>query len=453
MRATDIDMWLILCQEDNFDPVFTTMIPMDTWCPILQILVFYDRGAEAGMERINISGTNTHDLYDRPYRGQLESEQWPLLLKIIQERNPQRIGINIGSVQWAAGGLTHNLYTQLVEKLPQEYVRRLVSAEPLATRWLATLSDHEIGLYEHVARVAHAIIADCYSPRAIVPGLTTVEDLEWYYWQRSADLGLELAFKPFFNIVRSQAMQARFGAADQTIRPGDLIHCDVGVRYLRLNSDHQQWAYILREGETDAPEDLKALMAAALRLEDVFMAGFERGLSGNEMLKNILGRAWAAGISNPKVYSHSLGLYLHEPGPLIGLPWEQEACPGRGDVKLDYNSSFTMELSIAAPVPEWDGQEVRLGCEEDVVFTRDGCRPIDGRQSAFYLVNHSTPGRRLQTPARCFWFYRSLRAPALSSRYGPGVAARREHRQRPSSPGGSRRWPPGWLPPGCRRLR
>ena len=97
-------------------------------------------------------------------------------------------------------------------------------------------------------------------------------------------------------------------------------------------------------------------------------------------------RAAREGIPNPKVYSHSLGLFLHEPGPLIGLPWEQEACPGRGDVALDYNNAFTMELSVTAPVPEWDGQDVRLSMEEDVVFTREGCRLIGGRQTAFHLV-------------------------------------------------------------------
>jgi hypothetical protein len=386
MRACGIDMWLILCQEDNFDPVFTTLIPMDTWCPILQILVFYDRGAERGVECINISGTNTHDLYERPYRGQLEHEQWPLLLQTIRERDPKAIGINIGSVEWAAGGLTHNLYQQLVQKLEPEYVQRLTSAEALATRWLTNLSDDEVATYEHVVRVAHAIIAECYSAQVIVPGVTSTRDLEWHYWQRCADLGLELAFKPFFNTVRSEAAQARYGAADMVIRPGDLIHCDVGIKYLRLNSDHQQWAYVLREGEQNAPESLRQLMAQGTRLQDIFMAGFRHRCTGNEMLKAILSRARAEGVPHPKVYSHSLGLFLHEPGPLIGLPWEQEACPGRGDVKLEYNNSFTMELSVAAPIPEWDGQEVRLGMEEDVVFTEGGCRPIDARQTVFYLV-------------------------------------------------------------------
>jgi hypothetical protein len=385
MRETGFDMWLVLCQEDDLDPVFTTLIPVDTWCPILQILIFYDRGAE-GVERINLSQTRMHGLYDKPWMGRHHEEQWPRLRQIVQDRDPKRIGINTGSIQWAAGGLTHNLYTQLVEALPDRYVERLASAEPLATRWLATLTEDELGLYEHVASVAHSLLAECYSRRAVIPSVTTTEDLEWYYWQRCAGLGLEMAFKPFFNLVRSEVTKAQFGPGDQVIRPGDLVHSDVGIRYLRLNSDHQEWAYVLREGETDAPEGMKRLMAEGNRLQEIFMAEFKRGLSGNELLKKILSRARAEGVPNPKVYSHSLGLFLHEPGPLIGLPWEQERCVGRGDVRLEYNNCFTMELSVRDRLSEWDGQEVTLSLEQDVAYTREGCRPIDGRQTEFHLI-------------------------------------------------------------------
>ncbi len=384
MRESGLDMWIVLCQEDDPDPVYTTLIPMDTWSPILQILVFHDNGA--GVERINISGTDTHDLYDRPYRGQSEREQWGLLRQIVEARDPQRIGINTGRVQWAAGGLTHNLYTQLTQQLPPRYVERFCSAERLVTRWLATLTDEELVSYEHVVHVAHAVIAECYSRRAIVPGVTTAQDLEWHYWQRCADLGLEVAFKPYFRVIRSHEARALWGQEDEAIRPGDLLHCDVGLKYLRLNSDHQQLAYVLRPGEAGAPDGLKSLMHECTRLQDVFMAEFRHGLTGNQLLANILARARNEGIPNPKVYSHSLGLFLHEPGPLIGLPWEQEACPGRGDVPLDYNYAFTMELSVGGPVAEWGGQEVRLGREEDVCFTQEGCRPVCGRQTEFYLV-------------------------------------------------------------------
>ncbi len=384
MRAAGIDCWLILCQEDNLDPVYTTMIPMDTWCPILQILVFVDNGDR--VEGINISGTNTHDLYQRPYAGQSETDQWAHLLQLIEANDPQRIGINIGEVQWAAGGLTHNLYRQLTERLPRTYVERLVSAEPLAIRWLTTLTDDDLLMYEHVCAVAHGVIAECYSRQSIIPGQTSIDDLPWTYWQRCADLGFTMAFKPYFRLIRSAAMQERYGAEDRVIRPGDLIHCDVGLQYLRFNSDHQQLAYVLRPGETEAPAGLVRLMMEANRLQDVYMAEFREGLSGNDLLANVLNRARRDGVPNPRVYSHSVGLFLHEPGPLIGLPWEQEWCPGRGDVTIGANSCFTMELSVTDAIPEWDCEEVRLPIEEVVAFTAAGCRPLDGRQTALYLI-------------------------------------------------------------------
>jgi Xaa-Pro aminopeptidase len=378
-------MWLILCQEDTPDPVHATMIPMDTWCPILQVLVFYDPGAGASVERINISGTDTHDLFDRPYKGQVEGEQWALVRKIIEERKPRRIGINTGSIQWAAGGLTQNLYSQLVRNLPPGSVDRLVSAEPAAVRWLSTLTGGEIEVFEHVVAVAHSIIADCYSRRAILPGVTTTTDLVWHYWQRAADLGLELAFRPFFKLIRSDTARTRFGEADMVIRPGDVVHCDVGIKYLRLNSDHQHLVYIQRPGEESAPAGMQRLYAQAVRLQDIFMAEFRRGLTGNQLLTNILARARAEGVPGPRIYSHSLGLLLHEPGPLIGLPWEQVSCAGRGDVPLEDGSAFTMELSVEGPVPEWNG-DVRLPLEEDVVFTGGVCRPVHCRQTEFLLL-------------------------------------------------------------------
>jgi hypothetical protein len=386
MRKAGLDMWLILCQEDDYDPIFKSMVPLDTWAPILQILFFYDQGSSGGVERINLSMTDLGDLYERPWKGVNPQEQWQLLSSLIQERQPQRIGVNTGSIQWAAGGLTHNLYQQLTQAIPAEYADRLVSAEAACTHWLMTLSADELQLYGQVARIGHWLIAHCFSAQSITPGVTTTDDLEWLYWQRSLDLGLELAFKPFFRLIRRESLKAGYPAGDKTIRRGDLVHCDVGIRYLRLNSDNQELAYILQDGESDAPAGLLSLLEQGNRLQGVFMAEFKAGLTGNQLLANILGRARSSGIPNPRVYSHSLGLLLHEPGPLIGLPWEQESCPGRGDVALDYNTCFTMELAVEDRVPEWDNQTVRLSLEQDVKFTPGGCQPLDGVQTRFHRI-------------------------------------------------------------------
>ena len=48
-----------------------------------------------------------------------------------------------------------------------------------------------------------------------------------------------------------------------TTPPGDVLHCDVGITVARLNTDTQHNAYVLKEGETDAPEGLKKALANA----------------------------------------------------------------------------------------------------------------------------------------------------------------------------------------------
>jgi hypothetical protein len=386
MREAGIDMWLIICQEDDYDPIFKTMVPLCVWAPILQMLVFYDRGAEKGVECINLSMTDLGNLYEKPWGGRNHPEQWDFLVKLIEERDPQRIGINIGTVEWAAGGLTQNLYTQLLAAIPEKYSSRLTSSEAACTRWLETLVEEELQYYPHIVQLTHQIIAQCFSSGSITPGITTTDDLEWAFWQYSQELGLEQSFTPFFNLVRSEESKKAFPVEDHIIRPGDLVHCDVGNRYLRLCSDIQEWAYVRNNGEADAPAGFKNLFVQVNRLQQVFMSEFKAGLSGDELLGNILTRAKAEGINDPRVYSHSLGYYLHEPGPLIGLPWEQVHNPGRGDVNLVLNSTFTMELSISETVPEWSDQLVRFSCEQDVCFTSQGCQAMDGLQNAYHLI-------------------------------------------------------------------
>jgi Xaa-Pro aminopeptidase len=386
LRDEGIDMWLIICQEDNLDPVYKTMIPMDTWPKVLQMLIFFDRGSEQGVERINISMTDTADLYDKPWKGGNHPEQWRLLSEIIVERDPKKIGINIGYVNWASGGLTHNLFNQLVETLPEKFVSRLTSAETACTRWAMTLTEDELDLYPHISSIARQIIAHCFSPSSITPSVTTSEDLEWMFWQICSDNGLEQSFKPYFRIIRSETEAEKHPLTDRVIQRGDLLICDVGIRYLGLFTDHQELVYVRHKDETDAPVGLKNLLAMNNRLQNIFMNEFKHGLTGNQLLENILSSAHEAGISFPQIFSHSLGLFVHEPGPVIGLPWDQRPIQGRGEVKLEYNTCFAMELCIMDTVSEWNNQRVPCQTEHIVKFTEDGCQPLGGVQTSFHLV-------------------------------------------------------------------
>lgn len=391
MRETGFDMWIVSCNEDNLDPVFETMVPYENWNPITQLLVFFDQGPAKGVERLNVSRTDTQGLFKNAwdaaaFDAKKGESQWEALGRVVRERDPKRIGLDEGEIQWVAGGLTSVLKKRIVDAVGPKYASRLQSAEPLVTLWAETLLDEEVEMVERAAALSRSIIADMFSSKVVTPGQTTAEDLRWYYWQRVADLGLKVSFSPFVSIRgRSPKDVEKWGKDDKIIRPGDVLHCDVGIKYARWNSDHQELAYVLRPGETDAPEGLRKLMAETNRLQDVYCGEFKTGLTGNEMLGAMLKKAKETGIPGPRIYSHSMGLFLHEPGPLIGLPWEQINNAGRGDVKLAPMSTFTAEMSVTGPVPEW-GLDFRVPLEQDVLFDGERAVFLAGRQTAFHLI-------------------------------------------------------------------
>ena len=397
MKQTGFDMWIIVCTEDNLDPVFKTMIPYNNWCPILQILVFYRQEQGDTMERLSIArNTNMRGLHENAWDSQAwdrekKESQWDCLARIVKERDPKRIGINESDVIWAADGLTVSLKKKLVEAIGPAYTGRLHSAEELATLWLETLLDEEIELCERAHTISHAIIAEAFSERVITPGVTTTDDIANYYWQRAADLGISLFGSPPKVVIRrSPEMVETYGRGDNIIRRGDLVFTDTGIKYLRYHTDSREWGYVLRPGETDVPDGFKKVMAEVNRLQDVFCGELEAGLTGNQLLRNIRRSAEEKGFGKSKfmIYSHSLGYCLHEPGPLIGLPWGegQEDVGARGEVKLVYNSTFAAEMNLAYPVPEWGGAELRMQLENGIAFTRKGVHWLDHRQTEFYLV-------------------------------------------------------------------
>src|SRR5581483_10106732 len=142
MREAGFDMWIVVCNEDNHDPVFDTIIPWECWAPILQIVEFHDAGPERGIERLNISLTDMQGLMTPVWsldavdtgadkESQRANSQWSTLRTIVEERNPTRIGIDQSDVIWAADGLTATLKERLIDALGPELSARLEPAEPM----------------------------------------------------------------------------------------------------------------------------------------------------------------------------------------------------------------------------------------------------------------------------------------------------------------------------------
>jgi hypothetical protein len=110
-------------------------------------------------------------------------------------------------------------------------------------------------------------------------------------------------------------------------------------------------------------------------------------MTGNEVLYATLQQMREEGLDGT-MYSHPIGDHGHGAGPLIGLWDRQEGVPGRGDVPVIPSMWFSTELQVTTPVPEWDGQRVRMALEEEMEVTAEGETRWSLRRQTELLLIH-----------------------------------------------------------------
>jgi len=389
MERTWIDMWILISKEYNEDAVLKTMLP-SSWLSARRttMLVIYKDGNQ--LETLACARYDVGSVFKKAWDKEQEPDQWKRLAKIVAERDPQKIGVNKSEDFGLADGLSATHYELLMAALSGKYQQRVVSAEELAIGWLETRTPQEMIVYRQIMRIAHEIIAEGFSEAVIQPGITTTDDVVWYYRNRIRDLGLTAWFHPTVDVQRAdpgegdsnRSFSRRPDAA--VIQPGDLVHCDFGITYLGLNTDTQENAYILKAGETDAPEYLKAAFKKGLETMDFLTNEFATGRSGNEILADALRKAKAAGLK-PTIYTHPIGYHGHGAGPTIGLWDQQGGVPGKGDYPMYANTAYSIELNTRVFLPEWN-KEIRVMMEEDAFFDGETVSYIDGRATKLMLI-------------------------------------------------------------------
>jgi hypothetical protein len=390
MREQQIDMWLVINREYAEDPVYLTLVPEPVFAARrTTMLVFHDRGAEEGIERLTVSRYGLGGIYEAAWEGGSDEEQWSRLATVIRERNPRRIGINV-SRHWAFGdGLTAGLRDQLLQALGQEYQERIVSAEALAVRWLETRTPREIEIYPHLVTLARGVIAEAFSERVITPGVTTTDDVAWYIRQRFTDLQLPIWFMPYVNVQRRGVIheldESFFGRSGIVIERGDVLHTDVGITYLRLSTDTQEMGYVLRVGESEVPAGLRRALEIGNRWQDLLTGEFVTGRTGNQILAATRAAAEREGIVGT-VYTHPIGFHGHGAGPTIGMWDNQGPTPVRGDWPLYPNTAYAIEGDVKVRVPEWDDQWVQIKMEQSAVFDGERVIYLAGRQTRWHVV-------------------------------------------------------------------
>ena len=407
MREHGIDMWVIPMREYAEDPVFKALTAPETFAARRRtIYVFFDTCAVSGtpadsscIERIALGGSSQGGVFEARRstkqaagdvgRGQQAElwgdEQWQALKAVIEERNPRAIGINRSTVFAFSDGLTSGELQGMSAALGERWTSKFRNAEALPLELIAARIPEEEAFFEKMTTLVWSMTQEMFSSKTITPGQTRTSDLVWWWRHRVNDLGLDTWFQPSVSVQRQGKTAAEIGA-DPVIERGDVLHCDVGITVARLNTDTQHNAYVLREGETDAPEGLRRALANANALQDIVFSELRPGRTGNQILTASLTRMKERGI-NGTVYSHPIGLHGHGAGPLIGLWDYQDGVAGRGDAKVIASMWYSIELQATTPVPEWNGQPVRMAQEEDVIIDASGkVRWALRRQDRLFLV-------------------------------------------------------------------
>lgn len=384
LREEGVDMWILMAREYFEEPVVESLLDARSMAARRRtILILHDPGEGRPLERLTVSRYGLAGLFEPAWDPDVQPDQWAAAADIIAERDPETIAVNTSDLTAFGDGMTLSQHRAFMDALPERFHDRVVSGETLAVRWLETRTPAEMALYPGVVRLAHDLIGRALSREVITPGVTTAADVSWWYREAVSELGLEVWFHPSVAIQREGVDGMLRG--DAVIRPGDLVWTDFGLTYLRLNTDTQALAYVLRPGETEPPAGLVAGLEATNRVADILTSNFQTGLSGNQILTRSREQALAEGF-DPSIYTHPIGLHGHGAGPAIGF-WDNQEADPRGTGQVRANTAWSIELTSYNPVPEWDGQVVDFRFERNAFFDGETVEYLDGRQSELIVIS------------------------------------------------------------------
>lgn len=394
MKRTGFDMWIVMTDEQNEDPVTKTLLPASMINArgkmVLLFVLLPDGTVEAesvslpsGIE--HIYRNSWYGITDTDWKGKKIARptvgQLDYVKQLVKRYNPGVIGINMDGDYPFCDGLSASNYKALFAALG-EYSERLRPARALSIGWMETRSPDEIAAYDGIVQLAHAIIDEIFSPAYVTPGATTVDDLAAAFSQRILELGLRESFESSCAVFRRG--DPGMHNESYVIKPGDILHCDIGIDYLGLCTDTQQLAYILRPGETEAPKGLQNAMRIAGRLQDIVCGQFAAGKTGNQILAQAREQAELEGIA-PCIYSHPLGVFAHAPGPSIGN-FGNQGPSEHGTLEIHPNTAYSLELNATVNIPEWDNQPLMTCLETDIFFDGKSVHYMAQRQTELILI-------------------------------------------------------------------
>jgi Xaa-Pro aminopeptidase len=380
MDEAKIDCWLIISRGYNEDPILKTFLPAE-WLSARRttMLVFFRNKKNESIHSYAIARYQVGKSIQAAWNPEKEPNQWKALSKLIDSLNPNQIALNTSKDYGHADGLHLTEFNELKNAMTPSQFNKIVSAEKLGVAWLETRTAKEMAIFPTLLAISHQIIKEGFSNKVIQPNKTSTNDLVWWFRQKVSDLGLSTWFHPSVEIQRRVSNEK-----DAIIRPGDLLHVDFGISYLRLNSDVQEHAYVLLPNETTAPTELVSAFSKTNRLQDILTSNFKTGRTGNAILAASIQQAKSEGIQ-PSIYTHPIGFHGHAAGTTIGMWDMQQGVPGSGDYAMRPNTCYSIELNATHTISGWN-KPVRIALEQNGCYNGTSFDYLDGRQKTILLI-------------------------------------------------------------------
>lgn len=384
MRENNIDMWIVMNREGSFDPLYPDL--GEGYVGSTGYYIFTDSG-EGRIERaaLGISGYLLEEGGAYDYFG---SE--PELKKYVEERDPQRIGLNYSKYIGGADGLTYSGYLELSELLGETYTERFVSAEKLVSDFRSRRVASEIAAYGEACELSYTIAERALSNEVITPGVTTLEDVAWWMKEQQHKHNLGSSFgMPSVYVTGIRGIIAT--SSDRIIQRGDVLNIDWGVGLMNMYTDMKRMAYVLDEGETQAPPGIQKAFDLAVEVRTIIKQTIKPGVTAKEAETAVYEALTKAGFNKMKGFNqfteedktdviigcHSVGNWGHGVGPSIAF-----FNPKRLEYELKPSNLLSIELFAYTKLPEWGGKKLRVALEDDAILTERGVEwlyPINPR--------------------------------------------------------------------------
>lgn len=385
LKNSGVDVWLVVCRENYNDPIATHVggenasgtaaFLFYTDETGFHSLVFSPDGEATALDDLDI-----HEKVERVPRGESAVAK---AVEFIKGKGFKSIAINTSASNEMADGMTHSQYQELAQLMGPD-ASKLVSSEELVYEWLSIKLPEEVEILTKAAQLAADFQVEAYA--MIEPGKTTDADVAKFLKAKMVEYGVTDAWHPDQNPnVNSGPDRGHSHATDKVIMPGDVIQTDFGVKLYGIwVSDIQRFAYVLKEGETAAPEEIQKYWENGKNGSRTALGAMKPGVKGEDVDRAQRDLMDANGsLYVPWSTGHPVGYVAHDVGPNLGgarLPNPRPAAQ-----KL-LKQGMVFAFDGFHCWKQADGTEKTISVEEMAVVTEDGAHYLIQPQEELILV-------------------------------------------------------------------